>query len=175
MQHTHSDTVHSRGCSVRHRVRPGGVHVHARERARTRGRGGIKRRRARPRAGTLSQLAARRHQPCVPGEYTGPRRGGERECCCRSWHRAWPVQRAVLEAVTGRGLLFTAPLGEAGPQRQSAGVGKCSPNFVAGMGPRPSSEVSLASARPTRDTLDRLRGGTGRGRECGCSMSCSIA
>jgi len=38
--------------------------------------------------GTLSQLAAMGHQPCVPGEYTGPRRGGERECCYRSWHRA---------------------------------------------------------------------------------------
>ena len=75
MQHMHSGTVHSRGC-VRRSVRSGGVHVHARERARTRGRGGIKRRRARPRAGTLSQLAAMRHQPCVPGEYTGPRRGG---------------------------------------------------------------------------------------------------
>ena len=77
--------------------------------------------------------------------------------------------RAVLEAVTGRGLLFTAPLGEAGPQRLSDSVGKCLPIFMARVGPGPSSEASLASARPTRDALDRLRGGTGRGRgrECG--------
>ena len=65
-----------------------------------------------------------------------------------------PVQRAAREAATGRGLLFTAPLGEAGPQRQSAGVGKCSSNFMARVGPRPPSEASLASARPpTCDTL----------------------